>query len=94
MGSFNIEQGVLTPDLVVAEFQSGCRQMDLASACVLRPLNHLVLNFVVQVRGWVNERRSRGVPDRRHWRGLRVREEVKVVILNKVANGLRVRGGG
>ena len=23
----------------------GCRQMDLASACVLRPLNRLVLDF-------------------------------------------------
>ena len=27
------------------EFQKGCGQMDLASACVLRPLNRLVLDF-------------------------------------------------
>ena len=27
-----------TPDLVVMEFQMGCGQMDLASACVLHPL--------------------------------------------------------
>ena len=29
------------------EFRKGCRQMDLASACVLHPLNHLVLDFKV-----------------------------------------------
>ena len=46
MGSFNVEQGgVSTPDLIVLEFQKGCGQMDLASACVLCPLNHLVLDF-------------------------------------------------
>ena len=38
-------EGSLTPDLVVTEFWRGYRQMDLASACVLRPLNHLVLYF-------------------------------------------------
>ena len=38
-------RGVSTPDLVVTEFQMGCRQMDLTSACVLRPLNCLVLYF-------------------------------------------------
>ena len=37
--------GSLTLDLVVTEFQRGCGQTDLASACVLRPLNHLVLYF-------------------------------------------------
>ena len=37
--------GSLTPDLVVMEFRRGCGQMDLASACVLRPLNRLVLYF-------------------------------------------------
>ena len=31
-------RGVSTPDLIVTEFRMGCRQMDLASACVLRPL--------------------------------------------------------
>ena len=38
-------EGSLTPDLVVMEFQRGYGQMDLASACVLRPLNRLVLYF-------------------------------------------------
>ena len=36
-------EGSLTPDLVVTEFRRGCGQMDLASACVLHPLNRLVL---------------------------------------------------
>ena len=38
-----------TPDLIVVEFQKGCGQMDLglASACVLCPLNRLVLDFRV-----------------------------------------------
>ena len=35
----------------------GCRQMDLASACVLCPLNHLVLYFKM---GRVTERTSGG----------------------------------
>ena len=30
---------------IVTEFRMGCGQMDLASACVLCPLNHLVLYF-------------------------------------------------
>ena len=63
-------KGVSTPDLAVAEFCSWCRQMDLASACVLHPLNHLVLDFVAWNRDWVNEQRSRGIPDGRCWRGL------------------------
>ena len=37
--------GSLTPDLGVMEFWRGCGQTDLASACVLHPLNHLVLYF-------------------------------------------------
>ena len=40
-------------------------KMDLASACVLRPLSCLVLDFEVGVRGRMNERRSRGILDRR-----------------------------
>ena len=44
----------MTPDLIVAEFRRGCGQTDLASACVLRPLNHLVLDFKMGM----NERRS------------------------------------
>ena len=40
-------RGVSTPDLVVMEFRIGCGQMDLASACVLCPLNCLVLGFKV-----------------------------------------------
>ena len=74
MSSFDVERGgVLTLDLLVAEFRSRCGQMDLASACVLHPLNHLVLDFAVWVRGQMNEWRSGGVPDRRHQRGLRAR---------------------
>ena len=38
-------RGVSTLDLIVMEFQMGFGQMDLASACVLRPLNCLVLDF-------------------------------------------------
>ena len=41
-------------------FQNGCGQMDLASACVLHPLNHLVLDFEVGVDGQMNEQRSGG----------------------------------
>ena len=40
-----MSKGALTPDLVVMEFQRGCGQMNLASACVLCPLNHPVLDF-------------------------------------------------
>ena len=38
-------RGVSTPDLIVMEFRIGCRWKDLASACVLCPLNRLVLVF-------------------------------------------------
>ena len=38
-------KGASTPDLMVMEFRIVCRQTDLASACVLRPLNRLVLYF-------------------------------------------------
>ena len=38
-------RGASTPDLIVTEFRMGCGQTDLASACVLRPLKHLVLDF-------------------------------------------------
>ena len=38
-------RGASTLDLVVTEFQMGCGQTDLASACVLHPLNRLVLYF-------------------------------------------------
>ena len=38
-------RGASTPDLIVTEFPMGCGQIDLASACVLHPLNHLVLDF-------------------------------------------------
>ena len=36
-----------TPDLIAMEFRDGCGQMDLALACVLRPLNRPVLDFEV-----------------------------------------------
>ena len=54
--------GVL--ELVVTEFWSWYRQKDLASAYMLCPLNHLVLDFMAWNRGWVNEQRSRGIPDK------------------------------
>ena len=58
MGPFDVEQGgTSTPDLIVAEFQKGCGQMDLASACVLHPLNRPVLDFEVESLGG---RTSRG----------------------------------
>ena len=38
-------RGASTPDLIVMEFWMGCGQTDLASACVLHPLNRLVLDF-------------------------------------------------
>ena len=63
-------RGVSTLDLVVTEFQIWCGQMDLASAYVLHPLNHLVLDFVAWNRGWVNEQRSGGILDQRCQRGL------------------------
>ena len=56
--------------------------MDLASACVLRPLNRLVLDFKVGVKGWMNERRSGGIPDQRWWRGLTVRGGVRACNIN------------
>ena len=37
--------GASTQDLMVTEFQTVCGQTDLASACVLCPLNRLVLYF-------------------------------------------------
>ena len=52
--------------------------MDLASAYVLRPLNHLVLDFEGCGRGWMNEQKSGGVLDRSLLEGtLRVRGGVK-----------------
>ena len=39
------QRGVSTLDLIVMEFRKGCGQTDLASACVLHPLNCLVLDF-------------------------------------------------
>ena len=44
-------EGLSTPDLVVTEFWRECGQTDLASACVLRPLNRLVLYFKMD-GGW------------------------------------------
>ena len=38
-------KGVSTPDLIATEFWMGCGQTDLASACVLHPLNRMVLYF-------------------------------------------------
>ena len=51
-------RGVSTLDLIVTEFGMGCRQTDLASACVLHPLNRLVLDFKTGGLTEMNERRS------------------------------------
>ena len=49
-------KGALTLDLIVTEFWKGCGQMDLASACVLRPLNRPVLDFETGgLVGWMSE---------------------------------------
>ena len=47
-----------TPDLIVMEFRRGCGQMDLASACVLRPLELLGPVFQDGRGDGMNERRS------------------------------------
>ena len=77
-----LSKGVLAPDLIVVEFRNGCGQMDLASACVLCPLNRLVLDFEVGVNGWMNERRSGGIPDQRWQRGLTARGGVRTGNIN------------
>ena len=51
-------RGASTPDLIATEFQMGCGQTDLASACVLCSLNCLVLYFKT---GRVMGRMSRGL---------------------------------
>ena len=56
--------------------------MDLASACVLHPLNRLVLDFEVGVEGRMNEQRSGGIPDRRWQRGLATRGGVRACNIN------------
>ena len=59
MGSFDVgRRGASTPDLIVMEFQMRCGQMDLASACVLRPLNHFGPGFQDGRFDGMNERRS------------------------------------
>ena len=55
-----LSKGTSALDLIVVEFWNGCGQMDLASACVLRPLNHLVLDFEVRVSERVEARRCTG----------------------------------
>ena len=74
-------RGASTPDLIVTEFWMGCGQMDLASACVLRPLNHLVLYFKM---GGVTGRTSGGLgytgPELAE--GVTAREGVERMIIN------------
>ena len=84
-----LSEGVSTPDLIVAEFWSGCGQMDLASACVLRPLNRLVLDFQVGFNGWMSKRRSGSMPDWRWWRGLTARGGVRTGNVNVVITVLK-----
>ena len=77
-----LSKGVSTLGLIVAEFQNGCGQMVLASPCVLHPLNRLVLDFEVGVRGWVNEWGSGGVLDQRWQKRLVARGGVKACNIN------------
>ena len=59
----------------------GCGQTDLASACVLLPLNRLVLDF--ETEGWRDERaKVQGIPDPRWRRGLTARGGVEVDNIN------------
>ena len=81
MSSFNVEQGGVNsgPDSYrVPEWV----RTDGPGFSVLHPLNRLVLDLRWGVRGWVNERRSGGVPDRRWRRGLVVRGGVKAGNIN------------
>ena len=68
-------KGASTPELIVMEFRMVCGQTDLASACVLCPLNRLVLYF--KMRGGRGERAEvQYIPDRSWWRGLQRGEEL------------------
>ena len=70
MGSFDVEQGGVNSG------PGGCGVLELMRtegpgfSYVLRPLNHLVLDFVAWSRGWMNEWRSGCVLDWSCWRGL------------------------
>ena len=68
-------KGASTPELIVTEFRMVCRQMDLASACVLRPLNCLVLYFKMR-GGWGERAEVRGIPDQSWRKGLQRGEEL------------------
>ena len=65
-----IEGLVVNSDEFLQHWARGALTLDLASAYVLCPLNHLVLGFMAWNRGWVNERRSGGILDHRCQRGL------------------------
>ena len=74
-------RGASTLDLVVTEFRMGCGQMDLASACVLRPLNCLVLYFKMGgMTGWMSGGPGYTGPELAE--GVTVRGGVEQVILN------------
>ena len=87
-------KGASTLDLVVAEFWSWCRQMDLASAYVQHPLNRLVLDFVTWNRGLVMSGGPKVYQTGDVGEDLRVKGRDKVVRLigDKVANELELRG--
>ena len=55
--------------------------MDLASACVLHPLNCLVLDFVVWVRGQVNKQSPEVYQTGDIREGWEREEELRLVIL-------------
>ena len=70
-----------TPDLIVTEFQMGCGQMDLASAHVLRPLNHLVVDFEMGGLTEMSRQRS-GVSGPEMAEGVTVRGGVEADSIN------------
>ena len=57
------------------EFRMGCGQTDLASACVLCPLNRLVLYFKMR-GGWGEQAEIQGIPDQSWRRGLQQGDEL------------------
>ena len=83
-----LNKGASTPDLEVGVLEQVQTDGPGFSLCAA-PLESSGPGFCSGVRGQVNERRSRGVLDRRCQRGLRARGEVKVVIL--IGRGVTLR---
>ena len=79
---------MLTPDLVVTELWRGCGQTDLASACVLRPLNRLVLYFKMD-GGWSEQAEVLGIPDRSLAEEAAMRGGVVLMVSSNYGTGCR-----